>query len=372
MSNPNDLDLASPMRPMEVAARAGKVRSALGSTCSALLVTKPANIRWLTGFTGSNAALVVADQGLAIATDGRYRIQVNQQLAAAGVSADIIIERDVVAALCRPLADHDVVGLESHHITWKQQQHVADALSSSRLVGLDNLVEMQRRTKDVGELDRLRRAAAIADRALASVMGDLPSQPSEIMVARRLETVMADLGAEEPSFPTIVAAGPNSARPHAVPSSRTFQPGDLLVIDMGARVDGYGSDMTRTFSVGPFSEKTESMYRAVVDAQAAGVDAVAAGVAVNDVDAACRDLLNDRGLGDAFIHGTGHGIGLEIHELPFLSKTGSDRLPAGTVVTVEPGVYLADVGGVRIEDSVIVTENGCEPITHSPKQPIIR
>ena len=227
--------------------------------------------------------------------------------------------------------------------------------------------------KDAGEVDRLRRAAAIADHALASVMSDLPPAVTERDIARRLEAVMVGNGADEPSFPTIVAAGPNSARPHAVPSERPLSNGDLLVVDMGARVDGYGSDMTRSFVVGSFTAETEEIYQRVAEAQEAGVAAVRDGVAARTVDQVCRELLTDAGMGDEFIHGTGHGIGLEIHEEPFLSaQNDDDLLVAGQVVTVEPGVYRSGVGGVRIEDSVIVTADGCQPITLSPKDPLLR
>ncbi len=357
--------------PMDVAGRAARVWAAVQDRCDLLVVTKPVNVRWLTGFTGSNGAVALAAHGLTIATDARYAEQVVQQLDDAKVDAAVVIQRDVLGALMDVAGQTATVALESHHVTWQQRDRAVDLLTSERVAPIERPVERERETKDDGEMARLAYAAAIADGALASVLGDLPVQVTERMIARRLESAMIDLGADDPSFPTIVAAGANSARPHAVPSDRELAAGDLLVIDMGARVDGYGSDMTRTFVIGSFTAETEVMYRAVEAAQAAGVAAVAAGVTTEEVDAACRTLIAERGLASEFVHGTGHGIGLEIHEAPFLGKSESVHLRAGQVVTVEPGVYRAGVGGVRIEDSVIVTRNGCRPITHSAKEPLL-
>ncbi len=356
---------------MQVAARAERLRSAVAGRCDVLIVTKPANIRWLTGFTGSNGAVAVTDDGLVVATDARYREMVDQQLAAASVEAEVVIQRDVVGALIEQVAPAATVGLESHHVTWAVQQRVADLLGPERLLPIDRLIETERQIKDPGEQARLMRAAAIADRALAEVIGDLPVVVTELAIARRLEAAMIEFGADDVSFPTIVAAGPNSSRPHAVPTARELADRDLLVIDMGARVDGYGSDMTRTFVIGSFTPETEAMYRAVEAAQRAGVAAVTAGVSTDAVDRACRDVVAEAGMADEFVHGTGHGIGLEIHETPFIGKADPVDLQADQVVTVEPGVYRAGVGGVRIEDSVIVGASGCVPITHSPKEPLL-
>lgn len=357
--------------PMDAASRAVRLWAAVEGRCDRLIVTKPANVRWLTGFTGSNGAVAVSVDGLTIATDARYSEQVGQQLDDHSVDATVVIQRDVLGALLEVAGPESVVGLESHHVTWQQRERAVDVLGPDRVVPLERFVERERETKDAGELARLARAASVADQALATVLADLPGSVTERMIARRLEAVMIDLGADELSFPTIVAAGPNSARPHAVPSDRELVAGDLLVIDMGARVDGYGSDMTRTFAVGSFTGETEAMYRAVEAAQRAGVATVAAGVATDVVDAACRQVLDERGLAEEFVHGTGHGIGLEIHETPFLGRSDPAVLRADQVVTVEPGVYRAGVGGVRIEDSVVVTADGCRPITHSPKEPVL-
>ncbi len=357
---------------MDRLARLCAARAAMDeAACGALVVTKAANIRWLTGFTGSSGMVVITPQELTVITDGRYSIQLAGQLEAAGVEAKVEINRDVEAPLVSTLAGIDRIALESENVTWAQQRTYARWLGGERLVPTDDLIETLRRVKDDGELDCLRRAAAIADGALAAIRPELSRQLSERQVAALLDRTMGELGADGCSFPTIVASGPNSARPHATPTDRRIVSGDLLVIDFGASVDGYGSDMTRSFSIGPPTEEQTALFDAVIDAQKAGVAAVRSGVEAAAVDRVCRDHLAQHGLAEAFVHGTGHGIGLEIHEQPILSARTSETLQSGYVVTVEPGVYVPGVGGVRIEDSVIVTDTGCEPITQSTKDRMI-
>ncbi len=362
---------ADALTPMDRGVRLDRVRRAIEAAgCDALIVTKPVNIVWLTGFTGSNGMLVVTGDRLTLVTDGRYDIQVRRQLAEAEVEADVVITREPAEPVARATAASDRVGLESEHVTWALQRRVADWLQRQPLV-TEALIETERRVKDQGELDRLRRAADIADQALEAVRPMLGRRHTEVEIARALELAMAERGADDLSFPTIVASGPNSALPHAVPTDRAIESGDLLIIDFGAKVDGYGSDMTRSFLIGDCSPEQRRIHDAVVEAQAAGVATVRAGAGELDVDTACRSVLESHGLGPAFVHGTGHGIGLEIHEAPLLSARATGTLQLDSVITVEPGAYLAEVGGVRIEDSVVVTEAGCEPITRSPKTPDI-
>jgi len=231
------------------------------------------------------------------------------------------------------------------------------------------LVEELRRVKDAGELARLRAAAAVADAALAQVRPTIAAGMTEQEVALALEVAMRRAGSPGASFETIVAAGPNGAKPHARPTARPIEAGELVVIDFGAVVDGYCSDMTRTLCVGPPANATLArMVEVVAESQRAGVAAVAAGRTGQEVDQACREVIEAAGWGEAFAHSTGHGVGLDIHEAPTLSKTSGDTLAAGHVVTVEPGVYLPGHGGVRIEDTVVVTEAGCDLLTLSPKE----
>ncbi len=234
------------------------------------------------------------------------------------------------------------------------------------------LVDGLRLVKDDGEVARIQAAAAVADQALANVRRRLLDGPSEEEFGLELDTEMRRLGASGTSFETIVASGPNGAMPHHRPGRRAIAEGDLVVIDFGALVDGYCSDMTRTVMIGDPSPEQQRMLDVVAASQAAGVAAVAPGVACVDVDSACREVIDEAGWGAAFLHGTGHGVGLEIHEAPRVSRASDATLAVGHVVTVEPGVYLPEHGGVRVEDTVVVTASGCRALTLAPKDPVLR
>jgi len=361
---------------MDVAGRMGRLRQRLdGAGCDALLVTNLVNIRYLTGFTGSNGYLLVAPTNALFATDGRYRDQSAEQLGAAGVEADIAVvlqPAELGDVLGRAAARLGRLGLEAGSVTWAQQRRWASAwFTGTELVPTEDLIENLRRVKDAGEVARMAEAARIADEALEVVKGMLVEGASEREVALSLDVEMRRRGASGPSFETIVASGPNGAKPHARPSHRTIGPGDLVVIDFGAVVDGYCSDTTRTFSIGEPSETARRMVEVVAESQRAGVAAVAAGVSGKAVDEACRSVIAGAGWGESFLHGTGHGVGLEIHEAPRVSSASTDTLATGHVVTVEPGVYLPEHGGVRIEDTVVVEEGGCRPLTNAPKDLVL-
>lgn len=364
----------APTGPVSVSGRLERVRPLLGEAAvDALLVTELANIRYLTGFTGSAAVLLVTAEEAVLATDGRYRTQAAEQLQAAGsrslvdlVVGGVGVQRDALAAVVgrgvRRLA------LEAEHISWGAQRRWAEALRGVEPVPSAGLVETLRLVKDVGELERMSRAAAIADAALGEVLAMLRERPVEADVALALDTAMRRLGADDRAFETIVASGPNAAKPHARPGSRRIEAGDPVVIDFGATCDGYRSDMTRTFCVGgePPGELAR-LFAVVAEAQALGVAAVAPGVVSGDVDRVCREHIGAAGYGEAFEHGTGHGVGLHIHEAPAVGPGATAILADGVVVTVEPGIYVAGVGGVRVEDTVVVTADGCRPLTRFPK-----
>jgi Xaa-Pro aminopeptidase len=365
------------MKPMDVASRIPRLRQAFPEAeCDALLVTRLVNIRYLTGFTGSAALLLVTPDELVFVTDGRYRDQSAMELALAGVEARIRIGLTAGAQkemLQEEAADIDRLGLEAAAVTWAQQRKFdSEWFEEAQLVPTDGLVEELRKVKDAGEVERMAEAARIADEALARVRHRLTEGPTEEQFALELDFEMRRGGASAPSFETIVASGPNGAKPHHRPSSRHIGAGELVVVDFGAIVDGYCSDMTRTLCVGePASATAQRMVDVVAASQRAGVDAVRAGAEGKGVDEVCRQVIAEAGWADAFLHSTGHGVGLEIHEEPRVSSASTDTLVAGHVVTVEPGVYLPEHGGVRIEDTMVVTDEGCRVLTNAPKELVV-
>ena len=360
---------------MDIAARAVRLRTLLpDADVDALLVTHLPNVRYLTAFTGSSAMLLVTEDALVFTSDGRYRTQADEQLTAAAVDARIEIGATVAqqrAALAAAIPPSARVGLEAHAVTWAQQRDLGAAFAGHELVPTSGLVERLRRVKETGEIARIRAACAIADDALAAMLPRLVNRPTERDFALELEVEMRRRGASGNSFDPIVASGPNGAKPHARPSARPIEPGELVVIDFGCIVDGYCSDMTRTVSVGDPGPEARRVWDVVRESQWAGRDAVRAGADCAAVDRACRDIIEAAGWGDSFVHGTGHGVGLEIHEEPRVAASARDTLEPGSVVTVEPGVYLPGVGGVRIEDTVVVTPDGADPLTEFPKDLVL-
>ena len=359
---------------MDVAARIPRLRDLMGDAgCDALLVTHLTNIRYLTGFTGSAGLLLVRSDDVLFVTDGRYRDQSREQLDANGVGGRIEISAtEQESKLAEAGRGIDRVGLEATHVTWSaKRRYGAKVFDGATVVATEGLVERLRAKKDHGEIARIEAACRIADDALALVLPRLKDEPAERDFGLELDFTMRRMGASNVSFETIVASGPNGAKPHARPSDRRVREGDLVVIDFGALLDGYHSDMTRTVSIGEPTETQCRMDSVVRAAQAAGVAAVRPGVTGRDVDKVCRDLITEAGWGDAFLHGTGHGVGLDIHEDPRVAGTATATLEPGHVVTVEPGVYLPEHGGVRIEDTVVVTEDGCRPLTTAPKELVL-
>jgi Xaa-Pro aminopeptidase len=357
---------------MDIKSRLPKLRAALADAeCDALLVTNLTNVRYLTGFTGSAALLLVKPDEMVLATDGRYAFQSADQLREAGVEARIEIGNLAAqkSAVSGAASGVGRIGLEATDVTWARQRTFAgEWFESAELVPTEGVIEQLRRVKDAGELWRMQEAARIADDALANVRPLLAEGVTEKEFAIALDFEIRKLGATGNSFETIVAAGPNGAKPHARPSDRRIEPGELVVLDFGAIVDGYCSDMSRTVCAGEPSPELQKMVDVVAESQRAGVEAVKAGVKASDVDKVCRDVIAAAGWGEAFMHSTGHGVGLDIHEAPWVSAVSNDTLAPNQVVTVEPGVYLEGLGGVRIEDTVVVTEDGCYPLTHTTKE----
>jgi len=266
------------------------------------------------------------------------------------------------------------VGFEAEQVSVARQRRWQSAAPALTWSPMEGMVEERRAIKDAGEIAVLRRAGRELS-YIASRLGDwIAEGRTEREVARAIDSAIERAGFTEPAFPTIVASGPNSAHPHARPTDRRIARGDLVVLDFGGRLDGYCGDLTRMAAVGEVGTDARALFEAVRDAQAAALSAVRAGVLTSSVDAAARQVLETRGLGDAFLHATGHGLGLDVHEAPRVARDDSDsasRLQAGMVCTIEPGAYLEGLGGVRLEDDVLVTKEGCEVLTDAPRDLLI-
>lgn len=375
------MNLLKDMLPaMSVASRLSALQGQLAEKeLDALLVTELGDIRYLTGFTGSSALLLVDAQRSVFITDGRYDVQSRQQLAVAGAPTEIEIrnslaDQNAVLSAAIGAAGGRRIGLQGESITWSTALSYRDLFDPAEVVVTEGLVETLRIVKDPAEVARLAAAAQIADIALERCLGevDRSSLPTEKEFALQLDFTMLRLGADGLSFETIVACGPNGALPHHRPGSSKLVSGELVVIDFGALVDGYHSDMTRTVCFGePRKPRLVEMVDAVAEAQRRGVAAVGVGVSCREVDSACRDYLDSVGMGEAFSHSTGHGVGIDIHESPRVSSLSEHVFEAGNVITVEPGVYFEGLGGVRIEDCLLVDAQGITVFTKSPKTLVI-
>ena len=341
--------------------------------CLQLLVSNPLNIRWLTGFTGSSGQVLVSSDGAALITDSRYTEQAGEEVSASieVVTASSVAEDGPIDHLIgRSTAD--AVGFEADHLTVTAMEEMRASISKAgsnlSLTPTSGVVAQLRRTKDADEVDALRSAAKIADDALVALLPKIRPGETELWLARLLEWEMAERGSERVSFSTILASGPNGAKPHARPSDRVLEDGDLVVIDFGATVHGYGSDMTRTLVVGgnPTAEQ-ERWYNNVWAAQQVGVNTVQVGNELRSIHQATLDDLTQSGQDGVYEHGTGHGVGLFIHESPILSVRAEGVVAESMALTVEPGAYLPGVGGIRVEDLVITTASGPETLTNFPK-----
>jgi Xaa-Pro aminopeptidase len=323
----------------------------------AALITSPPNVRYLTGLASSNAAVLLPAHGPGVlATDSRYVAAAERDCP----DIELLAERMIEPALASLAARHGVTRLafEAQEMTVERHAALAQLAGAPQLIPLGRAVEELRTVKDPGEISLLARACAITGDALADVLPLIGPGRTEREIAIALERAMTDHGADGPAFDSIVASGPNGAIPHHAPGDRRLEPGDLVTIDCGARVEGYHADMTRTVALGEPAPWQREIYDLVAAAQRAGVAAAVPGADVAAVDAAARDLIAAAGYGEFFQHGLGHGVGLEVHEAPIIGygRTGTlmDRVP----VTVEPGIYLPGRGGVRIEDTLVIRAGG--------------
>lgn len=335
----------------------------------AILVTFLPNVRYLTGFTGSNGMLLLLESGEAtFFTDPRYRIQASAEVDCRTKVCTRHLLPDVVAlARKRKIA---ALGFEKSRLSYEQYEALKSTLPArAALEPLASVIEAQRMVKSAKEIALIRRSVELNSQAFESgLRAARRGRTTEAGLAAHIDYEMRKRGAERPSFETIVAAGERSALPHAQPSQRLLGKNELLLIDMGATLDGYASDMTRVVFLGRPNGRIKRLYRAVWESQQAAIDAVRPGVTAGFVDRKAREALKKHKLDKAFVHSTGHGLGLEIHEPPRLGKGDKSRLVEGMAITIEPGVYLEGFGGVRIEDTVVVTRSGCEVLTPTSKE----
>ncbi|MDQ3784156.1 MAG: Xaa-Pro peptidase family protein [Actinomycetota bacterium] len=356
---------------MNYAARIARVTARFEELgVDALLVTNLDNVSYLTGFTGTNGQVLVTKAGPVFYSDPRYAARSRALVQ----DAEIVMYEARLADVLRDRLSQDKIGrlgFEATTVTVAQRNDFGDRLAPAELVTTSGVVEALRRTKEPEEVRLIQEAVRIGDEAFAWVQDRIVPGATEREIALALEVHMREAGAEAVSFEPIVGSGPLSAHIHHTPSERSLGKGDLILMDFGCRLRGYCSDLTRTVVLGGASDEQRVVYESVLAAQAAGIGAVAAGAQGADVDAAARRVIEDGGHGDAFEHGLGHGVGLEIHEAPRMSRTSEDTLTAGDVVTVEPGIYIEGFGGIRIEDCVVVSADGCEVLGRAPKEDLI-
>jgi Xaa-Pro aminopeptidase len=355
---------------IELAARRAQLGSQLRQhKVNGLLVTALPNVQYLAGFTGSNANLLLTEERAILFTDPRYQTQAPLEsdceikVAKGPLLAQVlkILKRLAIARL----------GFERNRASFETYDYLKREAAGVKLSGLAGVVERLRMVKSLVEIATIKASVELNSAALDLALRAFRPGMSEVDLAAEIEYRMRQLGADGPAFETIVASGARSALPHAHPTAAPAAIDQLLLIDMGAVVAGYASDMTRTFAVGRLVPKAKRIYRAVLESQLAAIDAVKPGIPASSVDRAARSVLRRHGFEKMFIHSTGHGLGLEIHEGPRIGRKEATRLEAGMAITIEPGVYVEGFGGVRIEDTVVVTETGCQVLTPTKKDLLV-
>ena len=328
-----------------------------------LLVTNLVNVRYLTGFTGTNGACVVSRDERLFITDFRYVEQAESQVRGFELVKG---ERELLGDMAQRLSGR--AGFDDAHVSVRSHRKLSEAVGEgTELVEAAGLVERLRRVKDAEEVVAITAATELADGVYELLREDGIAGRTERELARRLEQELRERGAE-PAFPTIVASGPQGALPHAVPRDAEIEPGSLVIVDMGAQLDGYCSDCTRTFATGDLPDELRRAYDVCLEAQLKGLEVARAGTDGKEADAAARAVITEAGFGEKFGHGLGHGVGIDVHEAPAVGWTSTDTLAANNVCTIEPGIYLEDVGGIRIEDLVVITDGEPEILTSFPKE----
>lgn len=336
-----------------------------------MLITSPANIFYLSGFTGSSGALIISDEKQILLSDFRYKTQSQQE------SPDwefINVSHGLLPGIYEEIKRHIPckIAFESEYISYSASIVLSSDGLLNYLIPTNNIIEDMRIIKDRFEVDIIRKAAEITDIACERVFEIIKAGMTEREIAIEAEYTMRKAGASGLAFDIIIGAGENGAKPHSNPGDYRLKNGDMVVIDMGARYNGYCADMTRTICIGEADENLNQIYSICYLAQTTSLNFLKAGMIGSEVDCIARNIIDDNGYGDLFGHGLGHSVGIEIHENPRLSKTSNDIIPAGTVITVEPGIYIPGKAGVRIEDMVLVTDNGCEIITGVSKPKVLQ
>lgn len=352
---------------MEKLAKLRQQFSSLG--IDGIVITNPQNRRYMTNFTGTAGTVLISEKEAILIVDFRYVEQGHTQAENYHIVKQSNSAIESVASLVSEMGITKL-GFEQNHMTYEIFHNYQDDVKTE-LVPTSNVVENLRMIKNEREITLLREAGKIADAAFKHITNYIKPGLTELDVNHELEAYMRQQGATSSSFDTIVASGYRSAMPHGVASEKVIEKGDMVTLDFGALYKGYRSDMTRTVAVGEPAEELKNIYQIVLEALKLGSESVRPGTLCQDVDQVTRQFITEKGYGKNFGHGTGHAIGLDIHENPFFSAKSEDSLAPGMVMTVEPGIYLPDIGGVRIEDDLLVTEDGHERLIHSPKDLII-
>lgn len=336
-----------------------------------VLIHKPSNMRWISGYTGEGLLFITESQWVVI-TDFRYveqsEIQAKDYMVQMTTAEDT--EAKVVARLAANAGIHKI-SFEDDFMTVKEMQAYHEAAPAVSFVPINQKPEKLRQIKDEGEIERIEKACRITDQAFDYILGFIKVGLTEIQLRNELESALIRFGADKPAFDSIIATGTNGALPHAIPGNRVIEHGQLLTMDFGARVDGYCADMTRTVAIGTIDPQSRKIYETVLSAQLLALDAIRPGISCRDVDHIARSFIDEAGYEGRFGHGLGHSLGLDIHESPRFSVKCEDVLQPGIVMTNEPGIYIPGTCGCRIEDTVLVTADGCRRLTNSPKELII-
>jgi Xaa-Pro aminopeptidase len=336
----------------------------------AILFTDLKNIRYLCGFSGSEGALLISPDFACFFCDSRYTAQAADEVLGAEIRECGAVRIEAIAEIAAEYS-FDRIGFEASHTTVTAFHRMADKLSGIELVELDSSLDGIRNCKDQSEIEILKSVASIASLSLESVLSFIKPAVSEIDIAMALELEMRNRGADGKAFDFIVASGERGAMPHGRASKKLIQPGDLITIDFGASKDGYHSDETVTIACGKPVDRAFEIHSIVRTAHDFAIERIRPGISCKDLDGIARSYINDKGYGEYFGHGLGHGVGMEIHEMPTLSPRSNGALEEGMVITIEPGIYIPGFGGVRIEDTVVVSRDGCDVITTADKQLLI-